>query len=117
MRIFILIFISLIFYSCTSSIAPDEYVRSPCVDITYQKLLKMEIKKMSNSELEYFKKMDKECNSYMDEHNGPESEKTEAKKEYDVDSVWTRLVLDRRGYYFLFVFKKTGTKSLYDVQH
>ncbi|MEZ4690376.1 MAG: hypothetical protein R3A12_09415 [Ignavibacteria bacterium] len=76
----------------------------------------MEIKKMSNSELEYFKKMDKECNSYMDEHNGPESEKTEAKKEYDVDSVWTRLVLDR-GILFSFCFQKTGTKSLYDVQH
>ena len=104
MRIFILIFISLIFYSCTSSIAPDEYVRSPCVDITYQKLLKMEIKKMSNSELEYFKKMDKECNSYMDEHNGPESEKTEAKKNMMWILYGLGLVLIG-GILFSFVFK------------
>lgn len=50
------------------------------MDITYQKLLKTETKKMTNSERDYFKIMDKECKKYMEEHSGPESVKSEAKK-------------------------------------
>ncbi|HMR39581.1 MAG TPA: hypothetical protein PKA90_04045 [Ignavibacteria bacterium] len=40
----------------------------------------METKKMTNSELEYFKIKDRECKKYMEENSGPDSEKTKSKK-------------------------------------
>ncbi|MBP9192448.1 MAG: hypothetical protein KBF96_07845 [Ignavibacteria bacterium] len=80
MKTFILLFTSLVFYSCTSSLEPKEYTQSPCMDITYQKLLKMDIKDMTNSEVEYFKIKDRECKKYAEENSGPDAEKTKAKK-------------------------------------
>jgi hypothetical protein len=78
MKTFILLFTSLVFYSCTSSLEPKEYTQSPCMDITYQKLLKMDIKDMTNSEVEYFKIKDRECLKFTADQKEVNSEKKQA---------------------------------------
>ncbi|MCB0728184.1 MAG: hypothetical protein KDD00_12015 [Ignavibacteriae bacterium] len=80
MKFIFFIFTSLLLCSCTSSLEPEEYSPSPCMDITYQKLLKMDIKDMTFSEVEYFKIKDRECKKYVEENSGPDADKTKSKK-------------------------------------
>ena len=79
MKIFILVLFSAGLSSCVgSNFDPKEYTENPCQDVLYQKLKKMKVSEMTESEREYFIRKDKDCERYSAQVKEDKSEKKQA---------------------------------------
>lgn len=87
MKFIICILLSPVFYSCTSSLEKNEYIQSPCNDITYQNLKKMKPNEMSVNELEYLKMKERECEDYTAEQ-GKSIHNIYTNKQADKNAIW-----------------------------